>query len=82
MSRKTYGAQEARAHLPEILERAHHGEATIVTKRGRAYAAIVPVQRAGTGKNGASLLRLRGTGRGCWGKQPAAAIARLRDEWR
>jgi hypothetical protein len=35
MRPKTCGAQQARASLPELLERAHRGGITVITKRGR-----------------------------------------------
>lgn len=80
MSKKTCGAEEARASLPELLDRAHHGASTVITKRGRPYAAIVPLsERGGSGRS--SLLTLRGSGKGLWGARPASAVAKLRDEW-
>jgi predicted nucleic acid-binding protein/antitoxin (DNA-binding transcriptional repressor) of toxin-antitoxin stability system len=38
MAKKTYGAEEARTLLPDLLERAHHGKANVITKRGKPYA--------------------------------------------
>ena len=35
------GAEAARKRLPELLDRAHAGEQTIVKKHGIPYAAIV-----------------------------------------
>jgi prevent-host-death family protein len=81
MPKKTYGAEEARTLLPELLERAHHGKATVITKRGKPYAAIVPVAQAAAGKSGVSILSLSGTGRGLWGRDAAAMVTALRDEW-
>lgn len=81
MPEKTFGAEEARTLLPELLERAHHGKASLITKRGKPYAAIVPVAQVTAGKKGISLLALEGTGRGLWGRHPAASVARMRDEW-
>jgi antitoxin (DNA-binding transcriptional repressor) of toxin-antitoxin stability system len=72
----------ARQNLPEILERAGKGETTVVTKRGRPVAAVVPFHGRGpSGAQGPSLLSLRGSGRGLWGKDPARAIERSRKEW-
>jgi prevent-host-death family protein len=80
MPKHVYGAEEARAHLPELLERAHHGDPTIITQRGKPYAAVVPaVQLSGKGR--LSLLSLRGTGANLWGKDSAQTISRMRDEW-
>lgn len=81
MARKTYGAEEARRLLPALLERAHHGKASLITKRGKPYAAIVPVDQRTTGKARVSILALEGTGKGLWGRDAAATVARLRDEW-
>ncbi|HTU58586.1 MAG TPA: type II toxin-antitoxin system prevent-host-death family antitoxin [Polyangiales bacterium] len=81
MVKKTYGAEEARTLLPELLERAHHGTASLITRRGKPYAAIVSVQQAEAAKAGVSILELAGTGRGLWGRNAAASVARLRDEW-
>ncbi len=74
------GAEEARKRLPELLDRAHTGEQTIVKKRGVHYAAIVALdQRVITKKEG--LLSLRSTGRGLWGNQSNKKINQYRDEW-
>lgn len=74
------GVQGARRHLAEILERAHRGEAIVVTKRGRAYATIAPVERA-TPPPASPLSTLRGSGRGLWGDDPSGLIDDLREEW-
>jgi prevent-host-death family protein len=81
MARRTYGAEEARAHLPELLERAHRGRATVVTRHGKPYAAIVPVEMALSSGRRASLASLKGSGAGLWGDEPAGTVAALRDEW-
>ena len=81
MASQKRGAEDARAHLPEILERAHRGETTIVTMRGRPYAAVVPVETALPKRLVPGILALRGTGRGCWGARSVKWVARLRDEW-
>lgn len=74
------GAEEARQQLPAIIAAAAAGRSTIITRHGRAVAAVVPAAALEQGKP-ASLLALAGTGRGLWGKDSADAIARLRDEW-
>lgn len=41
----TLTASDAREHFSELLEKARHtGERTIITRRGRKLAAVVPVQ--------------------------------------
>jgi prevent-host-death family protein len=81
VAKKHYGAEEARAMLPELLDRAHHGGTTVITKRGKAYAALVPVDQARPRRAAGSLLSLEGSGVGLWGRKSAVAIAKLRDEW-
>jgi prevent-host-death family protein len=74
------GAEEARQQLPAILDAAASGRTTIITRHGRAVAAVVPATAVKPGKP-ASLQALVGTGRGLWGKDSSKTIARLRDEW-
>lgn len=74
------GVEEARKALPAILDAAAAGHVTIITRRGSAIAAIVPAHAAAVMKP-ASLLGLAGSGKGLWGRDPAAAVSRVRDEW-
>lgn len=74
------GAEEARQQLPAILDAAASGRTTIITRHGRAVAAVVPATAVKTSKP-ASLQALAGTGRGLWGKDSSKTIAKLRDEW-
>lgn len=74
------GAEEARQQLPAILAAAAAGRTTIITRHGRAVAAVVPAAHARQAK-AASLLSLVGTGRGLWGKDSRKAVGKLRDEW-
>ena len=78
---KSYGADDARANLPELLERAHHGSATVITKRGRPYAALVPITAIDTTPH-LSLASLKGSGAGLWGADASATVDALRDEWK
>jgi prevent-host-death family protein len=81
MAPRTYGAEDARAHLPELLERAHRGVPTLITRHGRPYAMLVPVEQAPSPGRRAAILSLAGTGAGLWGKDVDRTIAALRDEW-
>jgi antitoxin (DNA-binding transcriptional repressor) of toxin-antitoxin stability system len=73
------GAEEARAQLPELLTAAERGVRTVIMRRGRAVAELVPV---GTSRRPAqSIIKLKASGRGLWGTAPAKAVERLRDEW-
>lgn len=75
-----YGAEEARAHLPELLERAHHGSPTIITKRGRPYAAVVSIEAISRTPR-LLLSSLKGSGAGLWGEDAARTVDAIRDEW-
>ena len=74
------GVEEARQQLPAILAAAVEGRTTIITRHGRAVAAVVPVADAKKARP-ASLQSLAGTGRGLWGRDSGKTISKLRDEW-
>ena len=74
------GAEEARQQLPAILAAAIAGRTTIITRHGRAVAAVVPAAHARQSRP-VSLLSLVGTGRGMWGKDSRKSVDKLRDEW-
>jgi prevent-host-death family protein len=75
------GAEEARNQLPHLLEAAEKGESTIISKRGRPVAALVPIDAYDAGVRQEPLTPMAGSGRGLWGKNSARSIRRLRDEW-
>lgn len=79
MSRK--GAEEARAELPSLLDAAERGETTLITRRGRAVAALVPSDRLPALSHQHSLLAIAGTGKGLWGDESRKTISDLRSEW-
>ena len=79
MSRK--GAEEARAELPSLLDAAERGETTLITRRGRAVAALVPTDRLPALSRQHSLLGAIGTGKGLWGEDSGNNVASLRSEW-
>ncbi len=79
--KRTYGADQARTHLPELLERARRGERSLITKRGKPFAEVVPVGSGTSSKPRLSFLALENTGRGLWGRDSRKALRRLRDEW-
>ena len=80
-----YGFEQARAQLPTLMAQAHAGQSSIITKHGKPYAAIVPLQDLALMPSQApareSLLALRGTGRGLWGADVGQTVADLRNEW-
>ena len=76
---QTAGVEEARSRLPEILRAANsEGVVTIVTKRGKPYAAVVPVSQAL--RKVPNLSDLRGSAKGCFG-DAAQFVSQMRDEW-
>ena len=80
-SMTTVGIEQGRNTLPQLALRAFGGEASVLTKHGKPYAAIVPldmVKQAQRSKT--SFLALRGTGKGLWDDAPAQMIADMRDE--
>ena len=79
-----YGFEQARAQLPTLMAQAHAGQASIITKHGKPYAAIVPLADLAQARtrSGKGILNLQGSGKGLWGKKSGATIAQLRDEWR
>ena len=75
------GIEQGRNTLPQLALRAFGGEPSVLTKHGKPYVAIVPldmVKRPPAGNS--SFLALRGTGKGLWGDEPARIIAQMRDE--
>jgi prevent-host-death family protein len=72
------GAEEARNHIPHLLDAAEKGESTIISKHGRPVAVLTPIG-AYSGRQ-EPLSPGAGSGRG-WGKSGARAIRKLRDEW-
>lgn len=75
------GVEEARNELPSLLESAERGRATIITKRGKPIAALVPIEDFKASGKQMSLIPLEGSGRGLWGPDSTKTIDELRDEW-
>lgn len=76
------GSEEARNELPDLIEAAESGRATIITRRGKPVAALVPLetlQRASQKQE--SLLAMEGSGRNLWGRDSRRTVRKLRDEW-
>ncbi len=76
------GLEQARNELPRLVTQAEAGATAVITRHGRPCAALVPLanlQRTPDKPGG--LLRLRGTGAGLWGAEPARAVDALRHEW-
>ena len=77
----TTGAEDARKQLPALLNAATQGRTTIITKHGRAVAAVVPADSITPAKNQSPIIAIAGTGKGLWGKDSSKGVAKLRDEW-
>ena len=75
------GAEEARNHLPELLDAAEKGRSTVITKRGRPVAVVAPITAYGVANRQHPLTPLAGSGRGLWGSDSAQTLRELRDEW-
>jgi antitoxin (DNA-binding transcriptional repressor) of toxin-antitoxin stability system len=74
------GSEEARSQLPALLSDAERGRSTVISRRGRAVAVLVPIGHAAVAR-ARPLLPLAGSGRGLWAAGGPAAIATQRDEW-
>jgi len=82
MSKRRYSdVEETSQQLPSLLEVAHAGQAVIITRRGERYAALVPIQALKDARPRPSVVALRGSGVGLWGKSAAAWVNRMRNEW-
>jgi prevent-host-death family protein len=75
------GVAEARAHFAKLLSAIEHGRSYVITRRGKPIAALVPVVARKRCEPQQSLLPLVGSGRGLWGNDSSATIAKLRDEF-
>jgi prevent-host-death family protein len=75
------GSEDARNELPSLIEAAEAGHPTVITRRGRAVAALVPVDAYRRSHRQQSLLPLEGSGQIQWGKNSTRTIGKLRDEW-
>jgi prevent-host-death family protein len=79
--RSSSGVEETRQQLPSLLESAHAGQDLIITRRGKPYAVLVPIEELLAALPRPSLVALRGSGRGLWDKDVAAGVSRMRNEW-
>jgi prevent-host-death family protein len=81
MDAQRKGAEEARNQLPDLLDAAENGQATVITRHGKPVAALVPMKDYVRSARQLSILDLEGSGRGLWGKDSTATIRKMRDEW-
>lgn len=76
---KRKGAEEARTQLPDLLDDAARGEATVISRHGKPVAALVPISAFQAPQHG--LTSLAGSGRSLWGKRSRRTLTDLRSEW-
>ncbi|MGH6989054.1 MAG: type II toxin-antitoxin system Phd/YefM family antitoxin [Stellaceae bacterium] len=81
MESQRKGAEQARNELPRLLKAAEQGRSTVITRHGKPIAALVPIKDFEDRPRQLSILDLRGSGRGLWGKDSTATIRKMRDEW-
>jgi prevent-host-death family protein len=75
------GAEDARNQLPDLLAAAENGQPTIITKRGKPVAALMPIGSYTSALRQQPLTPLVGSGKGLWGKSSSRTLRKLRDEW-
>ncbi|HXY95779.1 MAG TPA: type II toxin-antitoxin system Phd/YefM family antitoxin [Steroidobacteraceae bacterium] len=75
------GAEEARNQLPDLLAAAEKGRSTVITRHGRAVAALIPVGEYRSGAAQEPLTPLKGSGHGLWGTDSARRLREMREEW-
>jgi prevent-host-death family protein len=75
------GIQDARNQLPSLVAEAAKGWPTIITRHGRAIAAIVPVDAMKGRAGQMPLIPLARSGQGLWGRHSVRTIRHLRGEW-
>jgi len=82
MSRRPYqGVEDARNQFPSLIDAAANGKATVITRRGRPVAALVPLEDYVPLRKQQSLLPLQGSGADLWGAGSGTTLRKLRDEW-
>ena len=74
-------AEEARNQFSDLLVAAEEGCSTVITRQGRAAAALIPFSEyARRGAVQESLIPLRGSGRGLWSAD--SRVCEMRGDWR
>jgi prevent-host-death family protein len=81
---RKYSVAEAKDRFSELIERALNGEAVVITRRGRAIAELKPISRLAKLMTDDAMDRLakRRVGRRLPREDAAAAVRRIREEWR
>jgi len=72
------GAEAARNQLPQLLDAAEKGASTLITRRGRPVAELIPAGHRSSSGSQQPLNSLVGSGKGLWSP---GMVQMLRDEW-
>jgi antitoxin (DNA-binding transcriptional repressor) of toxin-antitoxin stability system len=75
----TLDASEVGRRFSELVERAEHGQTTLITHEGRVCAVLAPPPAEN--RVTPSMTDLRGSGHGFWGPDVEATLRSLREEW-
>lgn len=75
------GTKKAHHQFSALLNAAKKDQPTIITRHGRAIAALIPIDAYSIGIRQESMLPLIGSSRGLWGKNSARMLCKWRDEW-
>jgi antitoxin (DNA-binding transcriptional repressor) of toxin-antitoxin stability system len=67
--------------LPTLLAEVHAGTPVVLTRHGKAYFTIIPLESLPSDGPRPLMRALRGSGRGLWGDDAAAWVDRLCDKW-
>jgi antitoxin (DNA-binding transcriptional repressor) of toxin-antitoxin stability system len=78
--RRHSGIDVTRQWQSSLLNEAHARKPVVITRHGRPCAAIVPLEDVHDVGPRPSIMALRGSGAGLWGKDAAAWVTRLREE--
>ena len=73
-----YGLEQARKQLPTIVSQAQAGIASVITRHGKPFAAVVSVGSIEPSDKSTSILDLRGSGAGLWNASTGQSIDQLR----
>jgi antitoxin (DNA-binding transcriptional repressor) of toxin-antitoxin stability system len=74
------GVEAARKAFPSLIDDAHEGRSTVITKHGKPWAMIGPPAEP-RAEAVVDIRQLRGTGKGLWGRSPARTVDKMRGEW-
>jgi len=78
----TKSVREARREFSRLLDAAERGDVTVITRRGRPVAALMPIHdHEVSERRQLPITDLMGTGKGMWGKDSRRFMRKVRNEW-